>query len=266
MESEALALRLTKRFGVTPTVENITPALAGFGCYRRRDEAIQRVFPEYDERSGYKAKIALANNLLDGDTFNVFSLTVITPDGESKTRRMPLPDYLQIVAASNFKQRVRMSMLYYHAELHNYAVIGTPNKNEREQGFFVKHGDGGADVTPIAHLYKTQVYQLAEYLGVPEEIRARQPTTDTYSAHQSQQEFFFGLPFKMMDLLWYAQEHEVPIGEVAEAMGLTEAQVQHVYADFKRKHQTTEYLRMAAVALEADPLEVADTRLAKGSR
>jgi NAD+ synthase len=250
-ESEEFALCLTERFGITPVIENITPPLAGIGCYRHRDEAIRRIFPEYDAHLGYKAKIVLANDLLEGDTFNVFSLTIITPDGEAKSQRLPVSEYLQIVAASNFKQRIRMAMLYYHAELRTYAVIGTPNKHEREQGFFVKHGDGAADVMPIAHLYKTQVYQLAEYLGVPEAIRARQPTTDTYSAPQSQEEFFFRLPFNIVDLLWYAQEHDVPIAEVAQATHFTEAQIQRIYADFRRKHQATEYLRTAAVLLNS---------------
>ena len=258
-ESETLARRLTERFDVTPIVENITPALAGLGCYKRRDEAIRRIFPEYDAYAGYKAKIVLTNNLLEADTFNVFSLTIITPDGQAKTQRLPLSEYLQIVAASNFKQRVRMSMLYYHAELHNYAVIGTPNKHEREQGFFVKHGDGAADVMPISHLYKTQVYQLAEYLDVPQEIRARQPTTDTYSAPQSQEEFFFRLPFQTMDLLRYAQEHNIAIPEVAQAICLSETQVQRIYADFRRKQQTTEYLRMAAISLDAIPVDEINT-------
>jgi NAD+ synthase len=175
--SEALAQGLAAHFGVQPLVEDITPALEGIGCYTRRDEAIRRVFPEY--KAGYKAKIVLPKSLLEDDTLNLFSLTIIAPDGEAKTKRLPSAEYLQIVAASNFKQRARMAALYYHAELLHYAVVGTANRNEHEQGFFVKHGDGGYDVKPIAHLLKTQVYQLAEYLGVPEEIRARTPITDT---------------------------------------------------------------------------------------
>jgi NAD+ synthase len=140
-------------------------------------------------------------------------------------------------------------MLYYHAELRNYAVIGTANKNEHDQGFFVKYGDGGVDVKPIAHLFKTQVYQLAEYLDVPEQIRTRLPTTDTYSAHSTQQEFFFRLPFETMDLLWYAQEQEIPIAEVAAATGFTQDQIQRAYADFTRKARATEYLRTPALDL-----------------
>ena len=240
-DSLVLARQLADQFGVESVVEYMTDALAGFGCYTRRDEAIRRVFPEYN--SSYRAKISLPGNVLDSDTLNVFYLTIITPDGEEKAERLNVRDYLQIVAASNFKQRSRMTMLYYHAELRNYAVAGTPNKNEHDQGFFVKWGDGGYDVAPIRHLYKTQVYQLAEFLEVPAEIRTATPTTDTYSAPSSQEEFFFRMPFEVMDLLWYALEHGVPSSEVASVMSLTQDQVERAFADLVRKQRTTQYLR-----------------------
>jgi NAD+ synthase len=251
-DSETLARQVAQQYGVEPILEIITPILDSFGCYPRRDAAIQRVFPEYDAAAGYKAKVVLPQNIMDEGTLNMPSLTIITPDNQEKNKRLPLPEYLQIVAASNFKQRTRMAMLYYHAELRNYAVIGTANKNEHDQGFFVKYGDGGIDVKPITHLFKTQVYQLAEYLEVPGEIRQRTPTSDTYSAQQTQEEFFFRLPFETMDLLWYAQEYNVPIPEVTQVMGLSATQVQRVFDDFSRKQRTTEYLRMAPVGVTKD--------------
>ena len=243
-ESEELARMVAARYGIDPILENMSPALEGFACYPRRDEAINRIFPEYEPSAGFTAKIGLPQNVLDEDTLNVFHLTIVAPDGDEKTKRLSIKEYFQIVAASNFKQRSRMVMLYYHAELRNYAVIGTGNKNEHEQGFFVKYGDGGVDIQPIAHLYKTQVYQLARYLEVPKEIQERTPTTDTYSATSTQQEFFYRLPFETMDLLWYAQEHNIPMSEITQVMGLTEAQVMRAFADFTSKQRTTEYLRM----------------------
>ena len=175
-DSLELAKKLSVKFNTKYIVENMTEALAGFGCYKRRDEAIKKVFPEFN--SNYKAKITLPTNLMEKETLNVFHLTIITPDGKVKSERLPLNEYLQIVAASNFKQRSRMCMLYYHAEARNYAVIGTGNKNEHEQGFFVKYGDGGADIKPIAHLFKTQVFQLADYLEVPEN-----PSKNSYNRY-----------------------------------------------------------------------------------
>lgn len=242
-ESERLARLLAARFGVKPLLEDVTEALDGFACYGRRDQAIRRLFPEYDPAAGYLSKIVLPSDLLEGDTLNVFSVTIVRPDGSEASLPLPTAEYLQIVAASNFKQRARMAMLYYHAELHHFAVIGTANKNERQQGFFVKHGDAGVDCDPIVHLYKTQVYQLAEYLGVPEEIRQRTPTSDTYSAPCSQEEFFFRLPFATMDLLWWAHENKVPAREVSEVVGLTPAQVERAFSDFVSKHRATEPLR-----------------------
>jgi len=240
-ESAVLARKLAGKFGVKYIVEDMTAALAGFGTYARRDDAIRNVFPEYD--ATYKAKIVLPSALGEKDQLNVFQLTIISPEGEEKTKRIPLNEYLQVVAASNFKQRSRMSMLYYHADRLNYTVIGTGNKNEHEQGFFVKYGDGGADIKPIAHLFKTQVFQLAAHLGVPEEIQRRTPTTDTYSAECTQEEFFFRVPFEVGDLVWSAMERNVPVREVAKELNLTEDQVTNIQNDIKRKIKATDYLR-----------------------
>jgi NAD+ synthase len=248
--SEKLARELAARFGVEPLLENITGALEGFDCYRRRDDAIRRVYPPYDAATGYKAKIVLPPDLLEAGTLNVFSVAIITPEGKQESRTLPPREMLEIVAASNLKQRTRMSTLYFHAEARNFAVIGTANKNEHGQGFFVKYGDGGVDVHAIAHLFKTQVYQLSRYLGVPEGIQKRTPTTDTYSAPCDQQEFFYRLPFETMDLLWFAMEHRLPLAEVAQGMGLSEVQVQRVYDDLARKQRTTEFLRLNPPMLE----------------
>jgi NAD+ synthase len=242
--SEKLARELAAGLALDPLLENITGALTGFDCYRRRDDAIRRVFPEYDAGKGYKAKIVLPQDLLEAGTLNFFSVTVVKPDGTEENRPLAPRDMLEIVAATNLKQRSRMSTLYFHAEARQYAVMGTANKNEHAQGFFVKYGDGGADIQPIAHLFKTQIYQLARYLGVPEGIQTRTPTTDTYSAPCDQQEFFFRLPFQTLDLLWIALEHKVPVPEVAQVMGLTEVQVERAFDDITRKERTTQYLRM----------------------
>lgn len=245
-ESEELALELAGKFGVRTVKEEITGALEGFRCYERRDEAVRRVFADYDPAT-FKMKIGIRQSGLYSNLPPVFTLTVIDAKGNSRDKILNVRDYLQIVAASNFKQRSRMSILYYHAESLHYAVIGTPNKHEQEQGFFVKYGDGGADVMPIGNLYKTQVYQLAEHLGVPKSIIGRTPTTDTYSATQTQEEFFYQLPFRLMDIYWYAYENGYPAAEVAPVMDETAERVEALYRNFERKRKTTEYLRMPPV-------------------
>jgi NAD+ synthase len=245
-DSENFARKLADKFGVKSITENITSALQGFGCYERRDEAVRRIFPEYDPAK-HKMKIGVKISGLYSNLPPLFSVTIIDGKGNELSKRLHAAELRQIEAASNFKQRCRMSMLYYHAECQHYAVIGTPNKHEVEQGFFVKFGDGGADVMPISHLYKTQVYQLAHYLGITQEIIDRAPTTDTYSAEQTQEEFFYQLPFAQMDLLWYAFENKYDPAEVAPVMELSEEQVKSVFINFERKYKTTEYLRMGPI-------------------
>lgn len=241
-DSESIAERLAKKYGVPHIVENIRPALEGLKCYERRDEAIKRVFPEFNPLTD-KSKIGINKTGMDQKLPPVFSLTIVDKDGNQKSKVIPINEYLQIVAASNFKQRCRMSMVYYYAEKMYYMVIGTANKHEIDQGFFVKYGDGGADFYPQANLYKTQVYQLARHLGVPEEIIQRTPTTDTYSAEQTQEEFFFQLPFEIMDTLWYGFENDYSPEEVGEVMGMTAEEVQIIFENFARKRKTTGSLR-----------------------
>ncbi len=241
-DSEQLARKLAEQFGVKTVLEDITGALDGFGCYRRRDEAVNRIFPNYNPQI-HKMKINITQNSMKQNLPPVFSLTVVDQNGMEESKLLPVWEYLQIVASSNFKQRSRASMLYYHAECLHYAVIGTPNKHEVEQGFFVKHGDGAADVMPIGSLYKTQVYQLAEYLKVPQEIIDRTPTTDTYSAEQTQEEFFYQLPFELMDLIWYGWENGYDPEEVGAVLGKSKEEIENVYKNFERKRKTTEYLR-----------------------
>ena len=246
-ESLSLGELLTSQLGTPVLVEDIAPTLEAAGCYARQTEAIRMMFPEYGD--GWKSKITLPS-ILDSDRLNVSELTVESPSGERKTARMPLAAYLQMVAATNFKQRVRKMMEYYHADRLNYAVAGTPNRLEYDQGFFVKLGDGSADVKPIAHLYKSQVFALAEYLGVPEDIRRRPPTTDTFSLPQTQEEFYFALPYEKMDLCLFAHNHAVPAAEVAEATGLTIEQVERVFRDIEQKRRTTRYLHARPLLVE----------------
>lgn len=240
-DSQLFAENLANKFGVEFIVEDISKALNGFGCYTRRDEAIKMVIKDFDpkvDKSKIEIKQSIGTNMP-----SLFYVTVIKNNGETISKLLPSKEYLQIVAASNFKQRSRMSMLYYHAERLHYAVIGTPNKHEVEQGFFVKYGDGGADLMPIGHLYKTQVYQLAEFLGVPKEIIERTPTTDTYSAEQTQEDFFYQMPFEEMDLIWYGWENGYSTEEVGRVMGRSPEEVESIFRNFERKRKTTDYLR-----------------------
>ena len=243
-----LGLVIADSLQINTVLEDIGPILSAARCYQRRDEAIRQVIPEY--RGDYKSKIVLPD-LLDGSVYPLYSVVVRSPEGVETRARLTAEAYLGIVAATNFKQRTRKMVEYYHADRLNYAVVGTPNRLEYDQGFFVKNGDGAADLKPIAHLYKTQVYQLAKYLDIPREIQERQPTTDTYSLQQSQEEFYFALPFDKMDLCLFGKNHNVPAADAAAAAGLTVEQTERVYRLIDSKRVATRYLHMQPLLLEA---------------
>jgi NAD+ synthase len=246
-ESLRLGRTIAETFGIDSVVEDIGPSLQAMGCYDRRDAFIRELVPEY--ASDWASKIVISS-ALEGDGYNISYLVVQDPDGKQTKLRMTPSVYLGIVAATNMKQRTRKQLEYFHADRLNYAVIGTPNRLEYDQGFFVKNGDGAADVKPIAHLYKTQVYQLAAYLGVPEEICKRPPTTDTYSLQQTQEEFYFSLPYDRMDLCLYGLNNNLPADVVATAAGLTSDQMSRVWADIAAKRKATRYLHLAPQLVE----------------
>jgi len=242
-----LSQAVAESLGIETVLEDIGGVLEAVGCYRRRDEAIRGVFPDYGP--GCRFKIVLPD-VLDGNPYRLSSVVIETPDGETFRKRLPLDAYQTIVAATNFKQRSRKMLEYYHADRLNYAVVGTPNRLEYDQGFFVKNGDGSADFKPIAHLYKTQIYQLAEYLGVPEAVRSRPPTTDTYSLPQSQEEFYFSLPYDKLDACLWGKDHGIVAEEVGAATGLTGQQIEWVYRDIDAKRKVARYLHAGPLLVE----------------
>lgn len=249
-ESEVLAREAAEHLGIETIREDLTAQLTAAGCYARRDDAIRSVAPAYGP--GCRSKLVLPA-LREKGGYRFFSVMVEWPDGSRSRHRLSHRAYLAVVAASNFKQRTRKMMEYYHADRLNYAVTGTPNRLEYDQGFFVKLGDGAADIKPIAHLYKTQVYKMAEYLGVPKAICNRSPTTDTYSMPQSQEEFYFSLPYERMDLCLYGKNNGYSPDNVASEVDLTPDQVQRVYDDIDAKRKTTRYLHLSAQLIEAVP-------------
>jgi NAD+ synthase len=240
-DSAVRARLLAEHLGVPTQTHDIEPALAAIGCYEQRDAAVRRAVPGYGP--GWRFKIVISGG--SEGRINRFNLVVQPPDGATREHRLGLQEYLQIVAATNFKQRIRKTLEYFHADRLNYAVVGTPNRLEYDQGFFVKNGDGAADVKPIAHLYKTQVYAMARHLGLPERVCAAEPTTDTYSLAQGQDEFYFALPYSSMDLALWAHNHGVEAAELARALGTDAASAEAIYRDIEAKRRTTRYLHLA---------------------
>ena len=247
-ESERLGRLMAEKLGIECLLETITPALEGLGCYRRQEEAIRQAIPAYGP--GWRSKIVLPS-VVESEAYRFNTLVALSPEGEEFRCRLAPKAYLALVAATNFKQRVRKTFEYYHADRLAFAVLGTPNRLEYDQGFFVKNGDGAADLKPIAHLYKTQVYALGKYLELPEEIQGRAPTTDTYSLPQLQEEFYFPLSYQPMDCCLLAYNRGLAPEETAAEMGLATEQVERVYRDIEAKRRVARYHHEAPLLIEA---------------
>lgn len=240
-QSAEFATKQASKLGIEALTVDITPVLTAFGTYEKRDAVAKAIYPEFGD--GHKLKITLPSDILNKDGYNFFTLTTVDPQGNTKTTRLNNEQAQGIIAATCTKHRTRMMTQYYYSEKNNYLVCGTTNRSEAIQGLFVKYGDGGVDIEPIAHLYKNQVFQLAEFMGVIPEILNRAPCPDTYSAPVTDEEWFFRMPFKVLDLLLYAWEHKVEIPEICRVMELTEEQIKRVFRDFASKYHTTEHLR-----------------------
>ncbi len=234
-------LKQADKMGIQTVKVDITDHLMSLKVYEKRDSVIKQLFPEFDH--SYRFHVMLPQNLLEQDRLNYHSITIADGSGKSQTKRLSGKEWLEISACQNIKQRVRMIQLYYYAEKNNYLVAGTTNKTEAMQGFYVKFGDGGVDIEPIAHLYKMQVYQLANYLGVIQEIIDRPPSPDTYSLPVSDKEFYFCIDYALLDLLLYGYENNVPKNEISKVLNLEEQQIDRVFKDFKAKEQATWHLR-----------------------
>jgi NAD+ synthase len=247
-ESTDLGRELAESLGAPSAEEPISEALSALGYETRRDEAIRKVFPDFEPDWRHK----LVRSPPTGGII-VFSLVVERPGGEEESKRLPPGAYRELLAAQNLKQRVRKVFEYTYADRLGYAVIGTPNRLEYDQGFFVKGGDGLADLKPIASLYKTQVYALARELGLPEGIAGRAPTTETFSLPQSQEEFYFGHPHERMDMLLWGREHDVPADQLAERIGVEPDVVTAAYGEIDRRRVATRYLHESAVLVDGGP-------------
>jgi NAD+ synthase len=238
--SATLALEMVEKFKFTNITRDITPVLESFGAYAARDDVVVKYFPEYD--GSQKWKLVQPGSFLEKDSFNFYSIKLETAEGP-RTKRLKPRDLRAIVGATDLKQRTRMATLYRFAETENYLVAGTTNLSETALGFYVKYGDGGVDIEPLAHLYKTYIYQIAEYVGVPQGIIDRLPSPDTFSAEVADDEFFFRLPYDKLDLFLWAMRDNVPAETVSETLGIDIDRVNRILADLRHKYEISWHLR-----------------------
>lgn len=244
-ESQASSLWLAEmvctQFGVEMETVDITPVLDSFGVYVKREAIVHRLFPDFGR--GWSYRLRLPEGLLDENRFGLYRLEVRSPDGRVENRHLNAADYLALTAATNIKQRVRMIELYHASESRRYAVIGTTNLTEAAEGFYVKYGDGGVDVEPIAHLYKTQVFKLADYLGIPDEIRSRTPSPDTYSFPVSDEAFYFAASYPVVDMVLSGMSKGIDNASLAAETGLKPRQISRLREELEKRASSSEHLR-----------------------
>ncbi|MDO5306000.1 MAG: NAD(+) synthase [bacterium] len=246
IDSALTATLCVKELGISYIVNEITPTLEVLNIYNSILNVIKRYYPDFEE--GMKYKIILPQNLLAKRMLNLYALIIEDADGAEVCRkRLSYYDYKKISAALSAKLRIRMVNLYYQAESLNYAVAGTTNRSEYELGNFCRYGDGGVDFEVIAHLYKTEVYQMSIYNEIDQRIIDRPPSPDTCSAFVTDEDFFFSLPLELLDKLLYAYHH-YSVEETAQILELETSQVENIFKDFKNKKSNTEYLKKMPIA------------------
>ncbi len=241
-ESERLARNQAEALGIRFERIDLTPILETLGVYRRKEAIIAGICPDFDPARD-RTKMGLSGSLLDEGGYGVYYLTVQRFSGEVRRSRLDPPAFLGLMAAQNMKQRSRMIQLYRHAEETHYLVGGTTNRTEYLQGLIVKHGDGGVDIEPVVHLYKTQVFALATHLGVLPEILTRAPSPDTWSAGVDDEEFHYRLPVRLLDAFLHLRACGTPAPTMTWLLGLDDGQVHRVLRDLDSKSNTTWHLR-----------------------
>lgn len=239
--SKIYAELVSKKLNIETTLIDLTPILDSFGVYEKRDAVIVKYFKNFDNKCKYR--IVVPDQLTNKTSISVPYLEVLDINNQIHKIKINLKDYLEITAATNIKHRCRMIMLYHYAEKNHFIVAGTTNKSELIQGYFVKYGDGGVDIDPIAGLYKSQVYQLANHLEIPMEVIRRKASPDTWSLEVSDEEFFYGLPYKTLDLLWFAKENNIAVSEVSHILGLSVEQIERIFDDQQRKWKSSQHMR-----------------------
>ena len=240
-QSQEFAKKYCEKLGIKYEIEDITSILDSSEIYQIREKIVKKYFPDYNQSCKYR--IVFSENF-DSDGLSIPYLEVNDGNNQIHKIKLSLNDYFTITAATNIKHRIRMTRLYFHAEKNNFLVCGTTNKAEFQQGYFVKYGDGGVDIEPLANLYKTQIYQLGTYLDIPNEIIERKASPDTWSFDVSDEEFFYSLPYEIVDLMLFAKEKSVTLSDICSTLDLKEEKVKRILNSIERKLQASKTSRI----------------------
>mgnify|MGYP003334117581 FL=1 len=240
-KSAIYARNLCEKLGVRFVTIDITNILDSFKVYNTREQIIKKYFPNFTNQDKYR--IVVPNRLVNNSSISLPHLEILDEKNQMHKIRLSLHDHLELTAATNIKHRTRMAMLYYYAEKNHFVVAGTTNKSELVQGYYVKYGDGGVDIEPLAEIYKTQVYQISSHLEISDEIINRKPSPDTWNFEVSDEDFFFGLPYRTMDLILYASENNISPEIISVELGVTLEQLERIMDDQKKKWKSSQHMR-----------------------
>ena len=240
-QSQEFATKYCEKLGIKYEIEDVTSILDSSKIYQTREKIVEKYFPDYNQSCEYR--LVFSENF-DNDGLSIPYLEVNDESKQIHKIKLSLNDYFTITAATNIKHRIRMTRLYFYAEKNNFLVTGTTNKAEFQLGYFVKYGDGGVDIEPLANLYKTQVYQLGKYLDVPNEIIERKASPDTWSFDVSDEEFFYSLPYEIVDLMLFAKEKSVTLSDICSTLDLKEEKVKRILNSIERKLQASKTSRI----------------------
>ena len=143
------------------------------------------------------------------------------------------------LSIGNLKARIRMSIIYFYANSKNYLVSGTGNKSEILIGYFTKHGDGACDIEPIGDLYKTDVYQLAKYLEIPQEIIDKPPRAGLWNNQTDEDEI--GMTYELLDKILYRNlEKDIDANSIADELDIEVNDVNDIINRvYRNKHKST---------------------------
>jgi NAD+ synthase len=238
-QSQETAENVGKEFNIETKVVDITNILESFGVYEKKENIVKEKFPDFDSECKYRVVVPPKLESSVGIPY----LEILDGKGITHQTKISSSEFLNLTAATSIKHRVRMALLYYHAEKDHLVVAGTTNKSEYMQGYFVKYGDGGSDIEPLVNLYKSQIYQLGKFLNVPNEVISKDASPDVWSYTTNDEEFFYSVPYKIVDLILYGRENNLSINEIQKHSKISIENIEKLLKFQDQKHIKSNHMR-----------------------
>lgn len=237
--SQQLAQQVAKKYNIETKIIDISKILESFGVYQTKEKIVKEKFSGFNSTCKYRVVVPpkLENNV------GIPYLEILDKKNEKHKIKISSSEFLTLTSATSIKHRVRMATLYFHGEKNNLAIIGTTNKSEYLQGYFVKYGDGGSDIEPLVNLYKSQIYQLGEFFDIPGEILTADASPDVWSFTTSDEEFFYSVPYNIVDLILYARENNLPVNEIQKISQIPKQQIENLIRFQNQKQKKSQHMR-----------------------